>query len=120
MCQAFGHFRGLLHHLVLAKLTTTSIRVNYHFCAVISGVSTTVTPVYLSEISPKHIRGATGTINQFTIVLGVLVSQALGLRHILGTKDLWHVLLGEYKVNQGCPIMSTVQKDQQPMTSFIR
>ena len=28
MCQGFNHFSGLLHHFVLAKLATSSIRVN--------------------------------------------------------------------------------------------
>ena len=27
MCQGFSHFSGFLHHFVLAKLTTSSIRV---------------------------------------------------------------------------------------------
>ena len=27
MCQGFSHFSGILHHFVLAKLATTSIRV---------------------------------------------------------------------------------------------
>ena len=28
MCQGFSHFSGFLHHFVLAKLATSSIRVN--------------------------------------------------------------------------------------------
>ena len=28
MCQGFSHFSGFLHHLILAKLATSSIRVN--------------------------------------------------------------------------------------------
>ena len=28
MCQDLGHFSGFLHHLVLATLATSSIRVN--------------------------------------------------------------------------------------------
>ena len=33
MCQGFGHFSGFLHHFVLAKLATSSIRVKVpEFC----------------------------------------------------------------------------------------
>ena len=28
MCQGFSHFSGFLHHFVMAKLATSSIRVN--------------------------------------------------------------------------------------------
>ena len=29
MCQGFSHFSGFLHHFVLAKLATSSIRVKF-------------------------------------------------------------------------------------------
>ena len=31
MCQSFNNFSGFLHHFVLAKLATTSIRVKARF-----------------------------------------------------------------------------------------
>jgi len=38
------------------------------------GVSTVVTPMTLSEISPKEIRGSIGTLTQLSCVLGILAS----------------------------------------------
>ena len=41
-----------------------------------------VAPVYLSEIAPIRIRGALGVLNQFGIVLGMLVGYILGLKQV--------------------------------------
>ncbi|XP_013416933.1 solute carrier family 2, facilitated glucose transporter member 1-like [Lingula anatina] len=59
-----------------------------------SGLSTGVAPMYLNEIAPLTLRGAMGTINQLFIVLGMVTSQVLGLKEILGTDDLYPYLLG--------------------------
>ena len=59
------------------------------------GVSTAVAPLYLSEISPTSLRGATGTINQFAIVVGILLSNVLGLQQLLGTTNKIPFLLGK-------------------------
>jgi hypothetical protein len=39
--------------------------------------------MFLSEISPTHLRGAVGTLNQFGIVFGMLVANILGLHQVL-------------------------------------
>lgn len=49
--------------------------------------------MYIEEISPTALRGAFGTLNQLGIVIGILVAQIFGLNVILGTKDLWPLLL---------------------------
>ena len=55
-----------------------------------------MTPLYLSEISRPNIRGALGTLHQFGVVIGILLSQILGFPEVLGNEKLWHVLLGNY------------------------
>lgn len=51
--------------------------------------------MYISEISPLNLRGGLGTVNQLAVTLGLLISQILGVKQILGTDDGWPVLLGE-------------------------
>lgn len=51
--------------------------------------------MYLTEISPVAIRGASGTVNQLFVTLGILLSEIFGLKVLLGTDKLWSVLLGE-------------------------
>lgn len=57
------------------------------------GMTCGLVPTYLSEISPSELRGATGVINQLGITIGILVSQILGFRQLLGTSECWRYLL---------------------------
>lgn len=58
------------------------------------GLCTGFVPMYIGEIAPTALRGAFGTLNQLGIVIGILVAQVFGLKVILGTEELWPVLLG--------------------------
>ncbi|GFQ82166.1 solute carrier family 2, facilitated glucose transporter member 3, partial [Trichonephila clavata] len=59
-----------------------------------SGLNAGLSPMYLTEISPVHLRGAVGTIYQLIIAFTILVSQILGMPEILGTEEGWPVLFG--------------------------
>ena len=50
-------------------------------------------PSYITEISPFNLRGAANVIPQLFLTMGILVSQILGFRQILGQQHLWHFLL---------------------------
>jgi len=63
------------------------------FLGIFSGLATGMVPLYISEIAPKHIRGALGVVNQLAITIGILSAQILGLKELFGTEDLWNVLL---------------------------
>merc|ERR1712226_1261263 len=58
-----------------------------------SGTSTSACPMYLSEIAPRRIRGGVGVVFQLSICLAILVSQILGYEWVLGSAELWPVLL---------------------------
>ncbi|PWA29822.1 hypothetical protein CCH79_00008015 [Gambusia affinis] len=60
------------------------------YCGLTSGL----VPMYIGEIAPKAYRGALGTLHQLAIVIGILLSQVIGLDFILGNDEMWHVLLG--------------------------
>ncbi|XP_041635443.1 solute carrier family 2, facilitated glucose transporter member 4-like [Cheilinus undulatus] len=60
------------------------------YCGLASGL----TPMYVGEISPTSLRGALGTLHQLAIVTGILVAQILGLEVLLGSEELWPVLMG--------------------------
>lgn len=59
-----------------------------------SGLNAGLAPMYLTEISPIHLRGAVGTIYQLIIAFSILVSQILGLPEILGSEEGWPILFG--------------------------
>nr|CAD7427871.1 unnamed protein product [Timema monikensis] len=61
-----------------------------------SGLTTTVIPMYLTEIAPLSIRGAMGVLCPLGLTVGVVIAQILGLKQILGTMETWHYLLSLY------------------------
>jgi len=69
------------------------ISVGRFFVGLGSGLTTSVVPMYLSEISPIRLRGAIGVLPQLGIVIGILVSQVLAIP-LSGRPWQWRVLLG--------------------------
>ncbi|XP_049323720.1 solute carrier family 2, facilitated glucose transporter member 9 [Astyanax mexicanus] len=59
-----------------------------------SGISLSVLPMYLGEISPREWRGSIGQFNAVFICLGVFIGQLLGLPEIFGHVDRWNWLFG--------------------------
>lgn len=49
-----------------------------------TGIALSALPMYLGEISPRHIRGFIGQFNSILICLGVFTGQVLGLPELLG------------------------------------
>lgn len=60
------------------------------YCGLTSGL----VPMYIGEIAPKAYRGALGTLHQLAIVIGILMSQVIGLDFVLGNDEMWPLLLG--------------------------
>lgn len=58
-----------------------------------SGLSTSVVPMYLTELAPIQLRGALGVVCPLGINTGVLAGQFAGLDWVLGTDASWHQLL---------------------------
>uniref|UniRef100_A0A669DP02 Solute carrier family 2 member 3a n=1 Tax=Oreochromis niloticus TaxID=8128 RepID=A0A669DP02_ORENI len=59
------------------------------FCGLFTGL----TPMYVGEVSPTPLRGAFGTLHQLGVVVGILIAQIFGLEALLGSDDLWPLLL---------------------------
>lgn len=57
-----------------------------------AGLVTAVMPMYLTELAPVNLRGATGTFCPLGLCLGVLMGQIMGLPFILGTNNILSVI----------------------------
>ncbi|XP_018084164.1 solute carrier family 2, facilitated glucose transporter member 9 isoform X2 [Xenopus laevis] len=58
------------------------------------GIALSTLPMYLNEVSPKHIRGSLGQVTAILICVGVFVGQVLGLPEIFGKESHWPCLFG--------------------------
>jgi sugar porter (SP) family MFS transporter len=54
-----------------------------------SGIGLCVVPIYLGEISPAHVKGSIGVLNQLAIVFGILTAQGFGLRYSRAVSPAW-------------------------------
>ncbi|XP_034095481.1 solute carrier family 2, facilitated glucose transporter member 9 isoform X1 [Gymnodraco acuticeps] len=57
-----------------------------------SGIALCALPMYLGEITPRHIRGSIGQFNAILICFGVFTGQVLGLPELLGQETRWSYL----------------------------
>eukprot|EP00558_Chaetoceros_sp_UNC1202_P003943 CAMPEP_0197242246 /NCGR_PEP_ID=MMETSP1429-20130617/8048_1 /TAXON_ID=49237 /ORGANISM="Chaetoceros sp., Strain UNC1202" /LENGTH=696 /DNA_ID=CAMNT_0042702235 /DNA_START=55 /DNA_END=2145 /DNA_ORIENTATION=- len=55
-----------------------------------SGISTVIVPIYLGELAPPTLRGTLGTLTQFALVVGILISDLFAFPFATETK--WRAL----------------------------
>ena len=69
------------------------------------GVTSVATPTYINEVSPTHLRGMLGTINQVSITVGILLVYFLGMELTISGGTKYSVLsesLGEAPAGSFC------------------
>eukprot|EP00467_Chlorarachnion_reptans_P018782 CAMPEP_0114510380 /NCGR_PEP_ID=MMETSP0109-20121206/13753_1 /TAXON_ID=29199 /ORGANISM="Chlorarachnion reptans, Strain CCCM449" /LENGTH=622 /DNA_ID=CAMNT_0001689677 /DNA_START=331 /DNA_END=2199 /DNA_ORIENTATION=+ len=80
--KSFMLFNGIFLTLVLLLEAMASSVAMMAFARLMIGAScggtTVAVPLYLGEIAPVTLRGALGTLNQFAMVVGILLAQVLG------------------------------------------
>lgn len=85
----FGRRRVLLVSAILFAVSSVLTGWSYGFSAFICwrivggmaiGLSSNISPLYISEISPASVRGRLVSLNQFAIVVGILLAQIANWR----------------------------------------
>ncbi|XP_048400937.2 solute carrier family 2, facilitated glucose transporter member 9 isoform X2 [Stegostoma tigrinum] len=84
LLMSLSETAGFFEMLILGRLI---IGVN-------GGIALSALPMYLGEISQKHIRGSLGQVTSIFICVGVFVGQILGLPEILGKESSWPLMFG--------------------------
>ncbi|XP_062991743.1 solute carrier family 2, facilitated glucose transporter member 9 isoform X2 [Elgaria multicarinata webbii] len=84
LLMAFSQLAGIFEMIILGRF----------IMGIDGGVSLSALPMYLSEISPKEIRGSLGQITAILICVGVFTGQVLGLPEIFGKESMWPYLFG--------------------------
>ncbi|XP_074097017.1 solute carrier family 2, facilitated glucose transporter member 1 isoform X2 [Cotesia typhae] len=105
IADRFGRKGGLLLNNIFVVLTVIfegfckmagsyeMIIVGRLFIGINAGLNAGITPMYLGEISPMHLRGAVGTVYQLIVTISILISQVLSMDKVLGTAEQWPLLL---------------------------
>lgn len=57
-----------------------------------SGIGVVVVPIFINEISPVSLKGSNGVLNQFSIVMGIFVAQAIGASWLGSDGGYWRVV----------------------------
>lgn len=69
--------------------------ITMRFCAGIGvGMSSLLSPLYIAEVSPAHIRGRNVAINQLTIVLGILITNLVNYQLAASGPSSWRLMFG--------------------------
>ncbi|KAG5898275.1 hypothetical protein JTB14_008619 [Gonioctena quinquepunctata] len=63
-----------------------------------AGLTTSVVPMYLTEMAPLHLRGATGVLCPLGVTIGVLLGQIISVHAVLGTEENWNYCLAAYVI----------------------
>lgn len=109
----------------LATVVLPQRRRPCHRCrAPSTGIALSVLPMYLSEISPKGIRGSLGQVTAIFICIGVFVGQLLGLPELLGKvsvapRPTMAVLISCHHLRSPCPLWDKGQSEVSPSSKSL-
>ena len=103
--DVLGRKGGILFHYIFSLSGSILVLISFYssfpnlliisrfLFGVQGGMSCSLIPTYLSEISPASLRGQTGVAHQLCLTIGILIAQILGFKEILGNQNTWHFLL---------------------------
>ena len=106
---------GLLQTVAPDMLTIIISRFIIGFA---SGYSSVLVPIYLNEMAPASLRGALGTLTQFALVIGILVSDLLAFA--FATLTLWRVLFFVTALTAGIQLLISAFLLESPRFLLLR
>ncbi|XP_067911339.1 solute carrier family 2, facilitated glucose transporter member 11-like isoform X2 [Heterodontus francisci] len=98
LSNVFIFIGALLMGLSRTAKSFEMILIGRFFSGINAGVGMSINPMYLGEIAPKEIRGMVALSFAPFTAAGLVVGQIIGLREILGSEELWPVLLASCAV----------------------
>jgi len=99
----YGRRKGLLlaaaifgvSSLAMSFAPTRGLFITARFMAGIGvGMASMLSPMYIAEISPAHLRGRMVAINQLTVVTGILITNLVNYRLRNVGEDAWRWMFG--------------------------
>ncbi|MDD2813523.1 MAG: sugar porter family MFS transporter [Bacteroidales bacterium] len=103
LTDRFGRRPGLMTAALIFALSSLGMAsapslptfITMRFVAGIGvGMASIVSPLYIAEISPAHVRGRNVSINQLTIVIGILVTNLVNYSLADSGPEAWRWMFG--------------------------
>ncbi|CAG9585097.1 unnamed protein product [Danaus chrysippus] len=89
---------GVMFLLCRAANSVEMMIVGRFLVGLAGGLTTSIVPMYLTELAPTSLTGAMGVACPMGVNVGVLVGQVMGLDCLLGGADNWPYLLSCFMV----------------------
>jgi sugar porter (SP) family MFS transporter len=103
LADRFGRKPGLMAAALVFAVSSLGMAISpnlntfivMRFCAGIGvGMASILSPLYIAEVSPAHVRGRNVAINQLTIVIGILVTNLVNYTLADRGPDAWRWMFG--------------------------
>lgn len=78
------------------------------------GMASILSPMYIAEIAPERYRGAFVTINQLTIVIGMLMAYVVNYLLLSVGADCWRYMLGVMAIPSACFLLGMFFVPESP------
>ncbi|BAV06670.1 MFS transporter, sugar porter (SP) family [Filimonas lacunae] len=103
IADRYGRRPGLMYaalvftvsSVVMALSVSREMFIGARFCAGIGvGMASMLSPMYIAEVAPAHLRGRLVAINQLTIVIGILITNLVNYWLRNSGADAWRWMFG--------------------------
>lgn len=123
LAERYGRKTGLISAaaiftvscLAMAFAPSRDFFIGARFCAGIGvGMASMLSPMYIAEISPAHLRGRMVAINQLTIVLGILITNLVNYTLRNSGEDAWRWMFGLGVIPSGLFLIGGAMLPESP------
>lgn len=119
----YGRKKGLMIAASIFMVSSIAMALSggrdfFIFSRAIAGVSvgmaSMLSPMYISEISPAHLRGRMVAINQLTIVIGILITNLVNYSLRNQGVDAWRWMFGLGAIPSALFLLGALQLPESP------
>ena len=119
----YGRKKGLMIAASIFMVSSIAMALSgdrnfFIFSRAIAGVSvgmaSMLSPMYISEISPAHLRGRMVAINQLTIVIGILITNLVNYSLRNQGADAWRWMFGLGAIPSALFLLGALQLPESP------
>ena len=123
LADNYGRKRGLivsaaifaLSSLGMAFSPTLTTFISMRFAAGIGvGMASMLSPMYIAEVSPAAVRGRNVSINQLTVVFGILITNLINFLMADSGPDAWRYMFGFGAIPSGLFLIGVIWLPESP------